>query len=178
MDRHLAPAIALAGLLLAVAGCGGATPGAGSASPAPDPSQAFEAAVTTSSSRINLSVNDADTTLTAYQAGQLPDATFLQRIQADYGQIALTDQAFISQLGQVHFPAAMRGDVATLVAAVQRHRDACQAVTQASLTNLGAVIQAAADTNGDESAAVAQVRSDLAPAAGASPATSPRPSPS
>jgi hypothetical protein len=178
VDRHVAQVLLLAGLLLAAAGCGGTAPTAGSPSPTPDASQAFETAVASSAARINISVTDADTTLTAYQAGQLTDTLFLQRIQADYGQIALTDQAFIAQVGRVPFPAAMRADVATLVAAVQRHRDACQAVTQAALADLGAAIQAAADTNGDESAAVAQVRSDLAPAAVTSPAPGASPSPS
>ncbi|MGI8610317.1 MAG: hypothetical protein ACR2MY_14030 [Candidatus Dormibacteria bacterium] len=124
-------------------------------------------------------MSDAQGTLAQYQAGQLASNLFLQRLQADYAQIALTDQGFITELGTIPFPAATHADLATLVAAVQRHRNACQAVSSVGLPDLGAAIQRAADSNGDESAAVELVRSDLAPAATPQPSSAtPGPSPS
>jgi hypothetical protein len=158
LDRHLGLLIGL----LSLAGCGGST-----SSPPPSPpvsaAQAFETAVEATSARINVSVSDAASALTDYQAGQLTSALFTQRIQADYGQVALSDQAFIAQLGTIPFPNAMHGDVAALVAAVARHRDASRAVTTAALPDLGTAIQATADTNSAESSAVDLVRSDLGP---------------
>lgn len=177
MDRRLIRAFAAALLALTIAGCGG-SPSASSPSPAPPPAQAFTTAVATSTRRIDISVSDASTALTQYQAGQVSAGLFQQRIQADYGQIAITDQAFVAELSTIRFPTAMRADVATLVAAVGRHRDACNAVTTAALADLGAAITAAANANGDVSAGVELVRSDLAPAGTATPVAVPSPSPS